>query len=69
MDKPYLLVAGYHYYPSADTGDWIACFATYDEALEVIRESQMYRYEVYNQYENVWNQVDWYKIIDLRDWQ
>jgi hypothetical protein len=33
MNKPYLLIAG-DYYPSGDTGDWIGCFSTYEEAKE-----------------------------------
>jgi len=32
MNKPYLLIAGDNYYPSADTGDWVGCFSTYEEA-------------------------------------
>jgi len=30
--KTYLLIAGEHFYPSADTGDWVGCFSTYEEA-------------------------------------
>ena len=30
--KTYLLIAGDNYYPSADTGDWVGCFSTYEEA-------------------------------------
>lgn len=32
MKKPYLLIAGDYYYPSADTDDWIGCFETYEAA-------------------------------------
>jgi|LakMenEpi05Aug10_1017310.scaffolds.fasta_scaffold07305_2 hypothetical protein len=35
MNKPYLLIAG-DYYPSGDTGDWIGCFSTYEEAKEQV---------------------------------
>jgi hypothetical protein len=32
--KPYLLIVGDNYYPSAYTGDWVACYATEEEAVE-----------------------------------
>ena len=31
--KPYLLIVGDNYYPSAYTGDWVAC---YDDCLKDI---------------------------------
>ena len=57
MKKPYLLIAGDDLYPSAYTGDWIACYETKEEAYEKWGElsKQKYRY-------------DWYEIVDLRDW-
>lgn len=30
--KRYLLIRNTDYYPSAGTGDWIACFETHEEA-------------------------------------
>ena len=36
MNKPYLLIAGDHYYPQGDTSDWIGCFSTYEEAREQV---------------------------------
>jgi len=55
--KPYLLIAGDNYYPSAYTGDWVACYATEEEAKEKWEELSK------NKYSN-----DWYEIVDLREW-
>ena len=58
LTKPYLLIAGDNYYPSAYTDDWIACYETKEEAQEKweeISSKSKYRY-------------DWYKIVDLREW-
>ena len=54
MIKPYLLIAGDQYYPSAYTGDWVKCFETYEEAKEY--------------YESLGDHYDWYEIVDLREW-
>ena len=56
MKKPYLLIAGYNYYPSADTGDWIACYETLEEANIVKDDFARNR------------DYDWYEIVDLREW-
>jgi hypothetical protein len=59
--KPYLLIAGDQYYPSSRTGDWIACFDTYEEAKEeVIDDDEMVSIRGAN--------YDWYEIVDLRNW-
>lgn len=55
--KPYLLIAGDHYYPSAYTGDWIGCFETKEEAQEKWGEISKLKYR-----------YDWYEIVDLRKW-
>lgn len=55
MNKPFLLIAGDQYYPSAGTGDWRGCFKTYKEAMSVYLEK----------YKN----SDWYEIVDLRNWE
>ena len=44
MTKPYLLIAGDCYYPSADTGDWIGCFSTYEEAKAQVEPKKTYGY-------------------------
>ena len=75
MKKPYLLIAGDYYYPSADTGDWIGCFETHEEAkaqVEVKKEtSKLFRngrtYYVVNGHGD--RKFDWYEIVDLRCWQ
>ena len=74
--KKFLLIAGDDYYPRGDTGDWIGCFATREEAENAIikepyesklqweRESQTrYRYKT-----NDTDYVDWYDIVDLEEW-
>ena len=55
MKKPYLLIAGYGYYPSYDTDDWKGCFETYEEAKEYLETIDKTYY-------------DWHTIVDLREW-
>lgn len=64
MNKSFLLIAGYNYYPSGDTGDWKGCYATEEEALAQIGEPKyrLYKYNVCGE------DVDWYKVVDLREW-
>lgn len=52
MKKPYLLIAGYNFYPGGGTDDWVACFETEEEALN---------YETSTS-------IDWKRVIDLREW-
>ena len=54
--KPYLLIVG-DYTPSAYTGDWVACYATEEEAKEKWEELSKSKYN-----------NDWYEIVDLREW-
>jgi len=83
MKKPYLLIAGSHYYPSADTGDWIACYETYEEAKEQVKFVEHHTYytkgknkgeikETRETHEvsggSYVRECDWYEIVDLRDW-
>ena len=84
MTKPYLLIAGDCYYPSASTGDWIGCFSTHEEAKAQVevKERHVYYTKGKNKGEiksthrdyNVkgWTYgdrtCDWYEIIDLREW-
>jgi len=46
MNKPYLLIAGDNYYPSADTGDWVGCFSTYEEAKAQVEPRKTNGYTV-----------------------
>jgi len=55
MKKPYLLIAGDKYYPSAYTGDWKGCYSTAEEAKEYLETIGKEYY-------------DWYEIVDLREW-
>jgi hypothetical protein len=55
--KPYLLIAGDDYYPSSETGDWIDCYETEEEAIKKWVEISKAKYR-----------YDWYEIVDLRDW-
>lgn len=56
MTKPYLLIAGYQYYPARATGDWIKCYVTEEEANERIDELKQS------------SDYDWFDIVDLREW-
>ena len=79
MNKPYLLIAGDNYYPSADTGDWIGCFSTVEEAREQIEyidhpqffntgkmKGQIKTNDI--SYRIGGRVFDWYEIVDLREW-
>lgn len=57
MTKPYLLIAGDNYYPSSDTGDWVGCFSTLEEAKAQVEAKNG----------RAWG-CDWYEIVDLREW-
>ncbi len=82
--KPYLLMAGDYYYPSHDTGDWIGCFETYEEAKSQVKFVQKHTYytkgknkgEIKSTHETYVvsgghygdRNCDWYEIVDLREW-
>jgi len=44
MNKPYLLIAGDKYYPEEGTQDWVACYATREEAEQRWDELSKKRY-------------------------
>ena len=56
MKKPYLLIAGDKYYPSAYTNDWRGCFETYEAA------------EKYLQSYEKWYDYEWFEIVNLEEW-
>lgn len=63
--KPFLLIAGYDYYPCVGTGDWIRCFSTEEEALSCIVTTS----DSYSNTHTIDNcSYDWYHIVDLREW-
>lgn len=62
MNKPFLLIAGYTYYPERGTGDWIDCFASREEAEKMVKRTEYGRYKIKH------STMDWYEIIDLREW-
>jgi hypothetical protein len=80
MSKPYLLIAGDCFYPSADTGDWVGCFSTYEEAKAQVEVKE--RHDYYTKGKNKGEiksthrsyivkggmGCDWYEIVDLREW-
>jgi len=75
MNKPYLLIAGDQYYPSAYTGDWIACFATYEEAKQEVIDVVVPKYHnkkfgsgMVSKYSIRGAEYDWYEIVNLLDW-
>jgi hypothetical protein len=36
MNKPFLLIAGNYYYPQGGSEDWVRCFSSREEALELV---------------------------------
>ncbi len=57
LTKPYLLIAGYNFYPAPYTDDWIGCYDTEEEAEEKLKELKQEKYP-----------VEWWDIVDLRRW-
>jgi hypothetical protein len=77
--KYFLLIAGNSYYPSHDTGDWIKCFETYEEARSQVEVKKHHTFftkgknkgEIKDTYESYivnGRKRDWYEIVDLREW-
>ena len=81
--KPFLLIAGYGYYPSAGTEDWRETYSTREEAEATVTQianhdlytkgpkkgqikNTLYTYKVTDSQGEA--TVDWYEIVDLRDW-
>ena len=80
MKKPYLLIAGDCY----DTGDWIGCFETYEEAKQQVEVKEIHQYytkgknkgEIKSTHKTYvvkdktygHRNCDWYQIVDLRKW-
>lgn len=62
MKRPYLLIAGEQYYPSAGTRDWRGCFETQEEAEGQVSIDD-------NGYPVIeGRRHDWYHIVDLDEW-
>jgi hypothetical protein len=55
MNKPFLLIAGFNYYPSSGTEDWKGTYSTYEEAEAALKDIECDNY-------------DWYEIINLIGW-
>ena len=53
--KPFLLIAGLGY-QTAGTRDWKGTYSTHKEAETALKELCSVE------------EIDWYKIIDLREW-
>ena len=73
--KPYLLIAGYNYYPGSATSDWIGCFSTEEDAKEKVVEVMVPKYRNKKFGDGMvtkWSirdmEYDWYEIVDLREW-
>jgi hypothetical protein len=58
-------MAGYTYYPSAYTDDWITCFETYEEAKNKI---ETFDFDLDGNYLINNKKYDWYDIVDLKNW-
>ncbi len=67
MNKPFLLMAGDWYYPTAKTGDWIGCYTKEDIPKVTLIENKSGRYTDV-QYLINGRKYDWYEIVDLRKW-
>ena len=73
MNKPFLLIAGYSYYPESGTNDWVKCFPTFEEAdsfvTKTVEKTGNIRFATERtSYIINERQFDWYNIVDLREW-
>jgi hypothetical protein len=66
MKMPYLLIAGDWYYPHPGTGNWLQCFETEEEALNLISDGGHGIYTIKGFSDH--GDYDWYRIVDLRNW-
>ena len=69
MNKPFLLLAGYHYYPEPGTSNWVGCFETEYLAKRAITDlsapepnTRFMNYVINGE------NYDWFEIVDLRAW-
>lgn len=65
MKKPYLLIAGGHYYPDKGTGDWIGCYETREEIENMITKKV---YDCCYTINGSEDEYEWYEIVDLHKW-
>ena len=69
--KPYLLIAGDKYYPDRADGDWVGRYETREEAEEMMTytsgKAHSWQVTQHPRYGKGYC-VDWYEIIDLREW-
>lgn len=77
--KYFLLIAGQGYYPQPYTEDWVGTFASYEEASSKIKTTEEHEYfskgprkgeikSTRSRYTIDEREVDWYDIVDLRQW-
>lgn len=66
--KPFLLIAGFGYYPEAGTRDWRGCYASYEETQAKIKEEPHELRARTRSYIIDGTRYDWYEIVDLREW-
>ena len=75
----FLLIAGDNHYPEACTGDWIACFPTFDDAkaqvTDVVHKRTITKGKrkgeeevIHTSYSINGREYDWFDIVDLRGW-
>jgi hypothetical protein len=69
MNKPFLLIAGYHYHPESGTSNWIACFETKHLAKCAITDLSAPEPNIrFANYVIDGVTYDWVEIVDLRTW-
>jgi hypothetical protein len=68
MNKPFLLIAGDHFYPEPGTHDWIDRFSSEDEAKEGICSISEKSCCMDGKYMIKGRAYDWYEIVNLETW-
>lgn len=64
--KTFLLIAGYRFYPSKGTRDWVKTFETEEDAESYVSKNIELGQSGYKLKNG--DEVDWYEIIDLKKW-
>jgi len=63
--KQFLLIAGYQYYPSKGSSDWVGVYESEEEIesqIKIISKNDTNGYEIDGVV------YDWYEVVDLRKW-
>jgi hypothetical protein len=65
VPKRYLLLRGAYYYPRSETGDWVGCYTTKEEAEAALEKAEAEEVKAYG---DTYDTYRWSTIVDLYQW-